>query len=36
MYDITGNVITNNDLQNKAASCAHGEKNLFVKIMVIV
>ncbi|HDR7706644.1 TPA: hypothetical protein QCX91_004301 [Bacillus thuringiensis] len=33
IYDITGNVITNNDLQNKGAWCAHGERkeNIFVR-----
>lgn len=29
MYDINGNVITNNDLQNKGAWCAHGERKYF-------
>ncbi len=26
MYDINGNEVTNNDLQNKGAWCTHGEK----------
>lgn len=33
MYDINGNVVTNGDLQNKGAWCAHGERkeNVFVR-----
>ncbi|ARW37658.1 hypothetical protein BUN12_3662 [Bacillus amyloliquefaciens] len=30
MYDINGNEVTNNDLQNKGAWCTHGEKKEFV------